>query len=52
MTLDLYDFGTPVNVQAPPANEIVQLPKLGALGGMGGLGGLHLPTGAPALKTS
>lgn len=52
MTLDLYDFGTPVNVQAPPSNEIVQLPKLGALGGAGGLGGFHLPTGAPALKTS
>jgi hypothetical protein len=52
MTLDLYDFGSPVSVQAPPANEIVQLPKLGAMGGMGGLGGLHLPSGAPALKTS
>jgi hypothetical protein len=55
MTLDLYDFGTPVNVEAPPANEIVQLPKLGAMGGaggLGGLGGLHLPTPTPALKTS
>jgi hypothetical protein len=46
MTLDLYDFGTPVNVQAPPANEIVQLPKLG------GMGRLGLPAGTPALKTS
>lgn len=46
MTLDLYDFGAPVNVQAPPADQIVKLPSLG------GMGGLGLPTGAPALKTS
>jgi hypothetical protein len=36
VTLDLYDFGVPVNVQAPPADQIVQFPSLGALSG--GLG--------------
>jgi len=28
-TLDLYDFGTPVNVEAPPADQVSQLPNAG-----------------------
>jgi len=31
-TLDLYDFGVPVNVVAPPADQVAHLPSLGDLG--------------------
>ena len=31
MTLDLYDFGTPVDVQAPPAGQVVSIGSLGSL---------------------
>jgi hypothetical protein len=44
-TMDLYDFGVPVNVQAPPADQVAQLPSLGSLGGLGGASG---PTGSAA----
>lgn len=32
MQLDLYDFGTPVNVEAPPPDQVAHLPSLGDLG--------------------
>jgi hypothetical protein len=35
-TLDLYDFGTPVNVEAPPADQVTRMPSLGDLGTGGG----------------
>jgi hypothetical protein len=35
MSVDFYDFGAPVHVEAPPADQIVQMPKLGDLGGLG-----------------
>ena len=41
MSLDLYDFGTPVNVQAPPADQVTQLGS-----GLGGLGGGDSAAGA------
>ncbi len=40
--IDLYDFGTPVDVQAPPPSEVRDLSQLlnGALGSLGGVSGL------------
>ena len=35
VSIDLYDFGVPVDVQAPPADQVTQLPGLGGLGGFG-----------------
>ena len=32
-SIDLYDFGTPVDVQAPPADQIAPLPMFGMNGG-------------------
>ena len=49
MTLDLYDFGTPVNVQAPPANQILSLKEFGMNGG-GMFGGK--PSAVPSTKVS
>ncbi len=40
VSIDLYDFGTPVNVQAPPADQVSHEPLLGGMDGSGGLGGL------------
>ena len=42
MTLDLYDFGTPVNVQAPPQDDVASLGD----GGFGGGGAIHSGTAA------
>jgi hypothetical protein len=39
-TVDFYDFGAPVSVVAPPADQIVEMPKLGDLGNLGNLGDL------------
>jgi len=37
ISLDLYDFGVPVNVEAPPADEVTEFPfPLGATGSSGG----------------
>ena len=33
ISMDLYDFGTPVNVQAPPADEVVDISQLSGTGG-------------------
>ncbi len=33
MTMDLYDFGTRVNVQAPPADQVVDISQLSGAGG-------------------
>ena len=38
-TIDFYDFGVPVNVQAPPADQVVPFPSIGDLGGLGGASG-------------
>jgi len=35
-TFDLYDFGTPVHVEAPPADQVARVPSLGDLGAGGG----------------
>jgi hypothetical protein len=35
MTLDLFDYGKPVNVEAPPADKITETPSLGSLGSLG-----------------
>jgi hypothetical protein len=37
LTMELYDYGTTVDVQAPPADDTVDMSSLlgGALGGMG-----------------
>jgi hypothetical protein len=32
MSMDLYDFGVPVNVQVPPADEVTPLSTSGRLG--------------------
>jgi hypothetical protein len=45
VTLELYDFGAPVNVEAPPADQIVELPDFGS-------GGLGLPNGLPSFDIS
>jgi hypothetical protein len=37
MSIDLYDFGVPVNVQAPPAADVASMPMFG-MGGLGGFG--------------
>ncbi len=37
VSIELYDFGVPVKLQAPPASDVAQLPSFGGLGG--GLGG-------------
>jgi hypothetical protein len=37
-SIDLYDFGTPVNVQAPPPDQVSQEPLFGGLGDLGGSG--------------
>jgi hypothetical protein len=47
VTVDFYDFGAPVNVVAPPADQIVEMPKLGDLGGLGDFGGISGGAGAP-----
>jgi hypothetical protein len=52
IALDLYDFGAPVHVQAPPADQIVELPSLGGLGGLGGLGDRGQPGTSVPTKTS
>ncbi len=39
IAMDLYDFGVPVNVKAPPADQVAPFPSLGALGS---------PTGTPS----
>jgi hypothetical protein len=31
MSMEMYDFGVPVNVQAPPADQVTPFPSLGAL---------------------
>ena len=31
-TVDLFDFGTPVHVEAPPADQVTRMPSLGDLG--------------------
>jgi hypothetical protein len=57
-TIDLHDFGAPVSVVAPPADQVVEFPTAGDLGGLGmnglgasgGLGGT--PTAAPPTKVS
>jgi hypothetical protein len=36
VSLDLFDFGTPVSVQAPPPDQVSQAPLPGGLGGLGG----------------
>lgn len=41
VSMDLYDFGTPVNVQAPPADQIISLKDFGMNGG--GPFGIHSP---------
>jgi hypothetical protein len=62
-TIDLYDFGAPVNVVAPPADKVTDLKDFAkslGLGGSGAFGDLGGATGgtsgvlgvAPALKTS
>jgi hypothetical protein len=43
-TIDLYDFGVPVNVVAPPADQVAPLPSFGSLGGLGS--GASGPTGS------
>ena len=43
VTVDFYDFGAPVHVEAPPADQIIKMPKLGDLGGFGDLGDLGGP---------
>jgi hypothetical protein len=36
MTMDIFDFGTPVNVEIPPASETTDFQELmGSMGGMG-----------------
>jgi hypothetical protein len=40
VTVDLWDFGAPVNVTAPPADEVSTLPLGSALRGVLGAGGL------------
>ncbi len=37
MSIDLYDFGVPVSVQAPPASDVSSMPMFG-MGGFGGFG--------------
>lgn len=44
MSIDFYDFGVPVNVQAPPADQVVTLPSLGGLFGATGASGTSGPT--------
>lgn len=40
LTLELYDYGTPVDVQAPPDSDTFDMTSmLGGAGGLGGLGG-------------
>ena len=54
MTLDLYDFGTPVDVQAPPADQIISLKDFGMNGG-GSFGGGSFggsPAAVPSTKVS
>lgn len=38
VSLDFFDFGTPVNVQAPPPDQVSQEPLFGGLGDLGGSG--------------
>jgi hypothetical protein len=38
-SMDFYDFGVPVNVQAPPADQVTKFPSLGDLGNLGGASG-------------
>jgi hypothetical protein len=33
MTMELYDFGTPLNVEAPPASQVTDLSQFAGLGG-------------------
>lgn len=35
MTLDLFDYGKPVDVQAPPPDKITETPDFGSLGSLG-----------------
>lgn len=35
MTLDLFDYGKPVDVEAPPADKVSDVPDLGSFGSMG-----------------
>jgi hypothetical protein len=42
VTLEFYDFGAPVNVEAPPADQIISLPDLTQNGG--GMFGLPSPS--------
>jgi len=42
VTLELYDFGAPVNVEAPPADQIISLKDFGLNGG--GMFGLPSPS--------
>jgi hypothetical protein len=49
MSLDLYDFGAPVKVEAPPADQIISLKDFGQSGG--GMFGGHLPSGGSGAVT-
>lgn len=40
MSMDMYDYGQPVNIQIPPANQVADMGDLGDLGGMGDMGGM------------
>jgi len=55
VTVDLWNFGMPVDVTAPPADQVSALPIGGALRsvlGGGGLGGLHALAGSGDLGGS
>jgi len=48
-SIDLYDFGVAVDVQAPPAGDVAQLPMMG-MNGFGGFGSRR-PAAARSLTT-
>jgi hypothetical protein len=50
VSLDLYDFGKPVHVDAPAADQIISLKDFGMNGG--GAFGFGSPTAAPSTKVS